>query len=101
METVQDRNMKITFRTFATFREVIGAREMELTLPTGKKIRDLLENLCNAHPGLREHLFDAAGQIKPYIIILKNGRSVTSLQQIDTVIDDGDVIAVFPPVAGG
>jgi sulfur-carrier protein len=93
--------MKITFRTFATFREVIGAREMELTLPPGEKIRNLLENLCNAHPGLRGHLFETVGRIKPYILILKNGRSVMSLQQLDTVIDEGDVIAVFPPVAGG
>jgi molybdopterin synthase sulfur carrier subunit len=94
-------DMKITFRTLATFSEFIGAREMELTLPPGEKIRDMIENLCNAHPGLRGCLFDDTGRIKPYIIILKNGRSVTSLQQLDTVIDEGDVIAVFPPVAGG
>jgi sulfur-carrier protein len=93
--------MKITVRTFATFREVIGANEMEMTLPAGEKIRGLLEILCNAHSGLRECLFDASGQIKSYIIILKNGRSVASLKQLDTVIDEGDVIAVFPPVAGG
>lgn len=93
--------MKITFRTFATFREVIGAREMQLALPPGEKIRELLSTLCNAHPRLRGHLFDDAGQIRPYIIILKNGRSVTSLQQLDTIINEGDVIAVFPPVAGG
>jgi molybdopterin synthase sulfur carrier subunit len=93
--------MKIIFRTFATFGEVIGAREMEMTLPTGEKIRGLLEILCNAHPRLREYLFDASGQIKPYITLLKNGRSVASLKQLDTVIDEGDVIAIFPPVAGG
>jgi sulfur-carrier protein len=93
--------MKITFRTFATFREVIGERERELSLPPGETIGGLLKILCNAHSGLREKLFDATGQIKPYIIILKNGRSVTSLKQLDTVIDEGDVIAVFPPVAGG
>jgi molybdopterin synthase sulfur carrier subunit len=93
--------MTITFRTFAAFREVIGAREMELVLSPGEKIRDLLENICSAHPGLRGRLFDAAGLIKPYIIILKNGRSIASLQELDTVIDEGDVIAVFPPVAGG
>ena len=74
---------------------------MALTLPPGEKIGAMLEKLCVAHPGLRGHLFDAAGQIKPHIIVLKNGRSVTSLQQLDTVIDDGDVIAVFPPVGGG
>jgi sulfur-carrier protein len=93
--------MKITFRTFAAFGEAIGARELELTLTPGEKIGKLLESLCNAHPGLRGHLFDDAGQIKPYIVILKNGRSVSSLQQLDTVIDEGDVIAVFPPVGGG
>jgi sulfur-carrier protein len=93
--------MKITFKTFATFREVIGANEMEITLPAGEKIRGLLEMLCKDHPGLRERLFDVSGQIKSYIIILKNGRSIASLKQLDTVIDEGDVIAVFPPVAGG
>jgi molybdopterin synthase sulfur carrier subunit len=94
-------HMKITFRTFATFREVVGAGEMEIILPPTEKIRGLLEKLCNTHSGLREALFDASGQIKSHIIILKNGRSVASQQQLDTVIDEGDVIAVFPPVAGG
>ena len=93
--------MKITFRTFATFREVIGAGETALILPPGATVGRLLENLCTAHPGLRAHVFDGAGQIKPYILILKNGRSVMSLQQLDTVINEGDVVALFPPVAGG
>jgi molybdopterin converting factor small subunit len=61
----------------------------------------MLEKLCQAHPGLRRHLFDAAGEFKSFNIVLKNGRSIASLQQLDTVIDEGDVIAVFPPVAGG
>jgi molybdopterin synthase sulfur carrier subunit len=94
-------DVKITFRTFAAFREAVGARELPLTLPPGETIGGLLERLCVAHPGLRGHLFDAAGKIKPHILVLKNGRSVSSLQQLDTVVDEGDVIAVFPPVGGG
>jgi molybdopterin synthase sulfur carrier subunit len=93
--------MKITFRTFATFREVIGTTETELILPQRETVGGLLENLCKTHPRLRAHLFDAAGRIKPYILILKNGRNVTSLQQLDTVIDEDDAIALFPPIAGG
>jgi sulfur-carrier protein len=93
--------MKITFRTFGAFAEAIGARETALDLPPGEQIGGLLDRLCGLHPPLRKDLFDAAGQIKPYLIILKNGRSVSSLQQLETVIDEGDVIALFPPVGGG
>lgn len=93
--------MEITLRTFAAYGEIIGSREMALTLPHGETIAGLIETLCRAHPGLRERLFDASGTFKSYNIILKNGRSVASLRQLDTVIDEGDVIALFPPVAGG
>lgn len=93
--------MKITLRTFADFREIIGARELELSLPEGETVGGLLKYLCNAHPRLQKKLFDASGKIKPYILILKNGRNIDSAQQLDTIIAAGDVISVFPPVAGG
>ena len=93
--------MKITFRAFASLREIIDTDEKTLNLPQGEMIKGLLESLCNTYPRLRAHLFDPTGQIKPYFIILKNGRNIVSLQQLDTVIDENDVIAVFPPVAGG
>lgn len=93
--------MNVTFRTFADFREIIGVREKEISLPEGETVGGLLKDLCEVYPGLQGKLFDAAGEMKPYVIILKNGRNVTWLQHLDTVIADGDVIAVFPPVAGG
>jgi len=93
--------MKITIRAFATLREVIGARETALILLPGETVGGLLENLCGTYPGLRQHLFDSAGRTKPHIIILKNGRNIASLQQLQTPIDEDDVIALFPPVAGG
>ncbi len=93
--------MKITFRTFADFREIIGVREKEISLPEGETVGGLLKGLCKVHSGLQGKLFDAAGELKPYVLILKNGRNVTSLQHLDTVIADRDMIAFFPPVAGG
>ena len=99
--TRRNRTMKITFRTFADFREIIGARELELSLREGETLGGLLKDLCNAYPRLQGKLFDASGKIKPYILILKNGRNIDSLQHLDTIIDADDVISVFPPVAGG
>jgi sulfur-carrier protein len=93
--------MKITVRVYATLREIIGAGATALILSPGETVKGLLENLCRTHPRLRAQLFDVAGQVKPYILILKNGRNIMSLQQLDTVIGADDVIAIFPPVAGG
>ena len=93
--------MKITLRTFADFREIIGLREKEITLPEGETVGGLLKGLCKVHHDLQGKLFDEAAELKPYVIILQNGRNVASLQHLDTVIADSDVIALFPPVAGG
>jgi len=93
--------MKITVRAYAALREVIGARETTLAIPPGETLGGLLERLCGTYAGLRAHLFYSAGRTKPHIIILKNGRNVASLQQLDTPIAEDDVIALFPPVAGG
>jgi sulfur-carrier protein len=93
--------MKITLRIFANFRETIGAAEMELFPSAGESAGVLLKSLCEAHPALREKIFDPAGNLKPYILVLKNGRNIDSLQRLDTPLADQDVIALFPPVAGG
>ncbi len=93
--------MKITLRTFADFREIIGAREMELFPPEGESVRGLLKGLCEVHPALLGKIFDTDGNLKPYILVLKNGRNVASIQQLDTGMADQDIIALFPPVAGG
>lgn len=101
MQCVGKENMEVTFRTFADFREIIGAREQELSLPEGETVGGLLKGLRKGHPRLQEKPFDALGNVKPYIIILKNGRNIEPRQHPDTIIATDDVISVFPPVAGG
>ena len=93
--------MKVTFRAFANLREIVGSKEQEISLPEGETVGGLLKGLCESHPGLGKKIFDAPGRIKPFIIVLKNGRSINSLQNLGTFIDEGDVIALFPPIAGG
>ncbi|MDD1680192.1 MAG: MoaD/ThiS family protein [Methanoregula sp.] len=33
--------------------------------------------------------------------ILQNGRNIHFLAGLDTLLSDGDIIALFPPAAGG
>jgi len=50
---------------------------------------------------LKNILFDETDQLHKWIIILRNGRNINVYNGLDTKLTDGDVIAIFPPVAGG
>ena len=92
--------MKITIRAFADYREIIG-KEVELVLPEGTTIGALLSDICERYPELRRQMFTRTGELKEFINIFINGRNIAFLDNMGTLLVDGDVIALFPPVAGG
>ena len=92
--------MMIHVKTFATFREVMD-RRFDMEYSQGATIRTLLDDLVKKYDGVGELIFASPGTIRDFVNILKNGRNVHFLAGLDTPLDDGDVIALFPPVAGG
>ena len=92
--------MKIHVKTFATFREVMDS-QFDMEYPQGATIRTLLDDLVKKYDGVGDLIFASPGTIRDFVNILKNGRNVHFLNGPDTHLDDGDVIALFPPVAGG
>jgi sulfur-carrier protein len=99
MTGTQDR-MSITVKSFATLREVMDV-QVRMDLPKGATIRSLLAGLSGRYNGLDDRLFAAPETLRDFINILKNGRNIQFLAGLDTPLDDGDIIALFPPVAGG
>ena len=92
--------MKITVKAFATFREVMDI-QIELDFPAGSTIRTLLSELTGRYEGLGELMFAAPDTLRDFVNILKNGRNIHYIADLDTPLDDGDMIALFPPAAGG
>lgn len=95
------RFIKTTIRLFASFKQITNKREIEIKLEEGATIFQLLEVLFNQYDSLREKIFDENNELREWIHILKNGRSIKFLEGIETTLTNGDVVAVFPPVAGG
>ncbi|MHA2203145.1 MAG: ubiquitin-like small modifier protein 1 [Candidatus Hodarchaeales archaeon] len=93
--------IKTTVRLFATFKQITNQREIEFEMEEGATIQQLLEVLFNRYNTLRDKIFDDNYELRPWIHILKNGRNTKFLAGIETILADGDVIALFPPVAGG
>jgi molybdopterin converting factor small subunit len=94
----------IRVRGYLTFRDVIGQREIELGDDVPVILLDFLRQLAAEVGG--EHapmMFDQeAGTIGPGVAVMHNGRHYNHLpDRLDTVLRDGDEIAVFPLAAGG
>jgi len=91
--------MIIKVKAFARFGEVLG-KELDLELDAKSDMEGLLSVLCASRDAY-DLIFDESGRIREYVNILKGGRHIRSLDGIRTALEDGDEIAIFPPVAGG
>ena len=96
--------MKITVKSFLTLRQVMGNQtefEMEIADIT---IGELLNQLCDRFgEGLVAQVFDRdTKEVSHLLRVLVNGRHYTTLpDQLNTRLEDGDEVALFPPVVGG
>lgn len=92
--------MNVELRFFANFREAVGQKTIEREYEDGLSVHDVLTGLEAEFDGLAGDLLEN-GDLKPHINVLKNGREVTHLSGVETTLEDGDTLSVFPPVAGG
>jgi len=81
--------MKVIVRPFASLREAIENKEIELNLPKETTVGELLDLLSDKHDALRSY----SGSI-----IVAVNREYASF---DRKLEEGDEVALFPPVGGG
>ncbi|MFC7240052.1 ubiquitin-like small modifier protein 1 [Saliphagus sp. GCM10025317] len=92
--------MELDLRFFATFREAVGQKDLSRTVEDGATVGDVLAGLEEEYEGLEGELLED-GAIRPQLSVLKNGRDVVHMAGVDTDLEEGDRVSVFPPVAGG
>ena len=92
--------MRVKAIFFAPFRELFGADEINVDLDGTPNVKNLLDFLCNSNT-LREKIFNEFDELRSDLTILKNGRSIQTLSGLNTELEDGDEVAIFPTVAGG
>ncbi len=61
-----------------------------------------LDELTQAHPDLRKHLFTAEGKVRAFVNVYLNDEDVRYLPEKDTTkVSSTDTLSIIPSIAGG
>ncbi len=84
---------------YATLREIAGQKRTEFEPGT---VAEVIDTIAERFPGMRAELLNDRGELWPHVHVFVNGRDAPYLEQaLETKLADGDVLDVFPAVAGG
>ncbi len=89
----------VTVRLYANLRDIAGKNELRIDGSTAKEIIDRLNSTLGEK--FDKIMKDENGKLRENIIFLVNGKNIRFLSGTDTKIEGGDIIDIFPPVAGG
>jgi molybdopterin synthase sulfur carrier subunit len=93
--------MKVQVAFFAELREIAGEKGKTLEFNSQPKISEVLNLLVNTYGRMFEEKIFFKGKLSEEYIFLLNGLSIRFLKGLDTPLNDGDELAILPPVAGG
>jgi molybdopterin synthase sulfur carrier subunit len=81
--------VKVIVRYFAAHREATGVADEVLDVPDGTTVAELMEELLRQHP-------DLVGLRRDTVISVNKGIGTDAIG-----LNEGDDVALFPPISGG
>lgn len=95
--------IRVTARTALHLATLLGGREVELEVPEGSTVGDVLAQLARrmgeqATPALVD---PASGRPQRHLRIMLNGRDIGVVGGLEAVVREGDDVLVLPPAGGG
>ncbi len=92
--------MPVEVKFFANFREIVGQKKVTMS---ANSVQDLLLKIKDEYSELNQEIFSdlESAELKDFVNVMVNGRRIDMLEGTETELEDGDTVAIFPPVAGG
>jgi MoaD family protein len=81
-------------KLYANLRKLAGKKEVSIA---GSSLRAVLNELVRQNPSLEDIIFENE-RLRPHIVITVSGHNATD---VDAPLTEQDVVALFPPIAGG
>lgn len=75
-----------------------GADQVEVE---AQDVAALVDALDARHKGLRDRLYDGAGELRSYVRVFLNEEDIRFLDGKKTALKPGDTVTIVPAIAGG
>ncbi|TYL40058.1 molybdopterin synthase sulfur carrier subunit [Natronococcus pandeyae] len=94
--------MPTEWKLFADLAERAGDKHVTVDAAAGDTVGDALEELLTDRSDLEARVLDDDGELRSQINVLRNGTNVLVEEEgLETELEEGDELALFPPVSGG
>lgn len=81
-------------KLYANLRKLAGTKELSIA---GTTVGAIVNELVRQHQPVGDVILKN-GELTPHIVITLNGQNTINLE---TPVTEQDVVAIFPPIAGG
>jgi MoaD family protein len=97
--------LQVSVRFFTSLREIVGKKEEKLDFSEARNVTVdiILRRLGEKYgkPFVNYVYEKKGGEPRGFLQFLVNGKSAATLKGLQTELQDGDVLAILPPVGGG
>jgi MoaD family protein len=94
--------MAITVKFIGSFRSISGKGKVPLKFENSTLLRDVIQKIVEELPKLKQALIDPELQEpKTSMLILVNGKEISVLNGLETMIKDEDEVVFVPVLHGG
>ena len=75
--------------------------ELEVVETSGGNIAEIIQNLDQAFPGLKDRICDEEGNVRRFVNVFLNDEDIRFLDEKATAVKENDEISIVPAIAGG
>jgi molybdopterin synthase sulfur carrier subunit len=93
--------LRIKVKYYEIARVVSGKREEFIELEEGSTIDNLIDFLIYKYEEIQKYIYDEEGEFLDYLRFIVNNVDIMSLKKQCTMLKDGDLVLVLPPIGGG
>ena len=81
-------------KLYANLRKLAGTKELSIV---GTTLREVVRELARQKPPVGEIVLQNGG-LTSHVVVTLNGHNITD---VETPVVEQDIVAIFPPMAGG